>query len=105
MSVLPKYLSSDGCRPDRRPFSRRRAVSLFAAAAVLSTCALAWTARFQLGWPKQYPVPPPGTSLPPLYSEYHEAELRLPQQSWNSTRPRGDEGFFFVAGHVRGSSV
>ncbi|KAI0644612.1 hypothetical protein C8Q79DRAFT_912957 [Trametes meyenii] len=44
-------------------------------------------------------VPPRG--LPPLYSAFHEAELRLPQQNWTQTQPGAHEKFFFVAGHTR----
>ncbi|KAI0794616.1 hypothetical protein C8Q74DRAFT_1445936 [Fomes fomentarius] len=40
--------------------------------------------------------------LPPLYSSYHEAELRLPQHHWNNTTPAEDEKFFYVAGHLHG---
>ncbi len=40
--------------------------------------------------------------LPPVYSAYHSAELRLPQQDWSRTQPAPHEKFFFVAGHTRG---
>ncbi|KAI0633646.1 hypothetical protein C8Q77DRAFT_1217981 [Trametes polyzona] len=45
---------------------------------------------------------PPLHILPPLYSAYHDAELRLPQQDWSRTQPALHEKFFFVAGHTRG---
>ena len=32
--------------------------------------------------------------LPPLYSHYHDRELRLPQQHWNRTEPDGGEKYF-----------
>ncbi|KAI9068394.1 hypothetical protein FKP32DRAFT_164794 [Trametes sanguinea] len=39
--------------------------------------------------------------LPPLYSQFHDAELRLPQQDWNQSDPGPNEKFLFVAGHTR----
>ena len=36
--------------------------------------------------------------LPPLFSQYHEHELRLPQQDWNRTQPREHEKYFYVSG-------
>ncbi|RPD63753.1 hypothetical protein L227DRAFT_598834 [Lentinus tigrinus ALCF2SS1-6] len=39
--------------------------------------------------------------LPPLYTEYHNVELSLPQQDWTKTEPSEGERFFFVAGHTR----
>ncbi|CDO72791.1 hypothetical protein BN946_scf184994.g44 [Trametes cinnabarina] len=41
-------------------------------------------------------------ALPPLYSRFHNAELRLPQQNWNQSRPGPHEKFLLVAGHTRG---
>ncbi|KAI0829020.1 hypothetical protein BC628DRAFT_1315775 [Trametes gibbosa] len=38
----------------------------------------------------------------PTYSEYHEAELRLPQHHWERKQPENNETFFFVAGHLTG---
>ena len=49
-------------------------------------------------------APPLPKGLPPLYSAYHDIELRLPQQDWTQTEPAPGEKFFFVAGHTRGES-
>ncbi|KAH9940544.1 uncharacterized protein BXZ73DRAFT_88761 [Epithele typhae] len=46
--------------------------------------------------------PPAGAVLPPLYSEYHAAELQLPQHNWSKTQPDWEDRFFFVAGHTSG---
>ncbi|KAI0661162.1 hypothetical protein C8Q70DRAFT_911435 [Cubamyces menziesii] len=46
-------------------------------------------------------TPPLPKGLPPLYSAYHDVELRLPQQDWTRTKPAPGEKFFFVAGHTR----
>ncbi|KAH9854348.1 hypothetical protein C2E23DRAFT_818297 [Lenzites betulinus] len=46
-------------------------------------------------------VPTLSTSLPPLYENYHRAELSLPQHHWEQTEARKDEKFLFVAGHSR----
>ncbi|KAI0676131.1 hypothetical protein C8Q78DRAFT_964081 [Trametes maxima] len=47
------------------------------------------------------PVPPSGLhSAPPLYSEYHWAELALPQHKWNVGVPASEEKFFYAAGHA-----
>ncbi|KAJ2978334.1 hypothetical protein NUW54_g11298 [Trametes sanguinea] len=40
------------------------------------------------------PPLPAVQGLPPLYSQFHDAELRLPQQDWNQSRPGPDEKFF-----------
>ena len=47
-------------------------------------------------------APPLPKGLPPLYSAYHDVELRLSQQDWTRTEPAPGEKFFFVAGHTRG---
>ena len=106
--MLTKF-ASDGYRlvggAESRAYVRRRLLSLLVVVFLLSTSALLWTAittgRLRLPW--TYQVPPPGTYLPPLYSQYHTAELELPQHNWSHTRPGEDERFFFVAGHVRGA--
>ncbi|KAI0695426.1 hypothetical protein C8T65DRAFT_584301 [Cerioporus squamosus] len=45
----------------------------------------------------------PGARLPPLYSQYHEYELRLPQHHWHAPSHEAEPKFFFVPGHSRGS--
>ncbi|KAM5542589.1 hypothetical protein V8D89_003550 [Ganoderma adspersum] len=45
----------------------------------------------------------PGMRLPPLYSQYHEHELSLPQHHWHAASHDGEPKFFFVPGHSRGS--
>ena len=37
-------------------------------------------------------------ALPPLFSQYHERELRLPQQDWNRAAPAEHEKYFNVPG-------
>ena len=44
----------------------------------------------------------PGQRLPPLYSQYHEYELRLPQHHWHAPSHEAEPKFFFVPGHSRG---
>ncbi|KAI1788493.1 hypothetical protein LXA43DRAFT_974821 [Ganoderma leucocontextum] len=44
-----------------------------------------------------------GMRLPPLYSQYHEYELGLPQHHWHATSHEGEPKFLFVSGHNRGS--
>ncbi|TBU29051.1 hypothetical protein BD311DRAFT_837218 [Dichomitus squalens] len=44
-----------------------------------------------------------GLRLPPLYSQYHQNELRLPQHHWHATSHEDEPKFFFVPGHSRGS--
>ncbi|KAI1785376.1 hypothetical protein LXA43DRAFT_1038444, partial [Ganoderma leucocontextum] len=38
--------------------------------------------------------------LPPLYSQYHAREVRLPQQDWDRTRPGEHEKYFYVSGFL-----
>ncbi|KAI1785377.1 hypothetical protein LXA43DRAFT_144063 [Ganoderma leucocontextum] len=47
-------------------------------------------------WPA--PRTPSLHDLPPLYSHYHDRELRLPQQRWNRTEPEEHEKYFYVSG-------
>ncbi len=44
----------------------------------------------------------PGARLPPLYSQYHEYDLRLPQHHWHASSHEAEPKFFFVPGHSRG---
>ncbi|KAI0652588.1 hypothetical protein C8Q79DRAFT_899661 [Trametes meyenii] len=76
---------------------RNRRLSLVAAAAfslstylALRTCGLAFSGT-ATGTQEVH-------GQPPTYSEYHKAELQLPQHRWPGTHP---ERFFFVAGHSR----
>lgn len=46
----------------------------------------------------------PGMRLPPLYSQYHEYELRLPQHHWKAASHDAEPKFFFVPSHSRGTS-
>ncbi|KAL1951083.1 hypothetical protein VTO73DRAFT_232 [Trametes versicolor] len=52
--------------------------------------------------PYQAPSIPNEPAYPPTYSDYHRAELQLPQHHWDQTHPAGGEKFFFVAGHTKG---
>ncbi|KAI0747642.1 hypothetical protein C8Q80DRAFT_1120344 [Daedaleopsis nitida] len=45
----------------------------------------------------------PGARLPPLYSQYHEYELGLPQHHWHATPHEGEPKVFFMAGHNWGN--
>ena len=51
-----------------------------------------------------WPVPhtPSLHDLPPLYSHYHDCELRLPQQDWNRVEPKENEKYFYVSGFRTG---
>ncbi|KAL7284994.1 hypothetical protein ACG7TL_000083 [Trametes sanguinea] len=80
----------------------------------LAVLTLIWKTFWQSGeWfaPRPFrdtdppPLPPPpeiAAPMPPLYENYHQAELSLPQHHWEQTRPNKDEKFLFVAGHSRG---
>ena len=44
----------------------------------------------------------PGRRLPPLYSQWHQRDLALPQQHWNAASHESEPKFFAVPGHTRG---
>ena len=46
-----------------------------------------------------------GMRLPPLYSQYHNYELNLPQHHWHAKSHEDEPKFFFVPGHSRGTNV
>ncbi|TBU44070.1 hypothetical protein BD309DRAFT_959243 [Dichomitus squalens] len=98
--MLPRYsreflLSGFDSKPT---VTRRNFLVGIVVFALVVSGAYAWR---QLGRPGLIAIPP--TELaPPLYTEYHEAELHLPQHDWSKTRPGDGQRFFFVAGHVRG---
>lgn len=45
----------------------------------------------------------PGKRLPPLYSQYHQYELDLPQHHWDSTSHESEPKYLFVSGHTWGA--
>lgn len=45
----------------------------------------------------------PGLRLPPLFSQYHEHELALPQHHWHAASHEGEPKFLFIPGHNRGT--
>ncbi|KAI0717233.1 hypothetical protein C8T65DRAFT_707305 [Cerioporus squamosus] len=88
---------------DRPALPRGRPLYLVAGAAFVLTCLyLAATDSDALSFSWSSHSPSSTHDLPPLYTEYHNAELRLPQQDWTKTEPSEGERFFFVAGHTRG---
>ena len=111
--MLSNYSSSDrygynykhlGSGAERRTCQCARRRVFIVAAGLISTCTIVWAvASGGLPFWRRLKEPPPGTVLPPLYAEYHEAELRLPQQNWDITEPMEGEKFFYVAGHIRGA--
>lgn len=62
-------------------------------------------AHGELHW-QEYPSPPtPAVLPPPLYSEFHYAQLQLPHQDWSKTKPSENERFFLAASHAYGMSL
>ena len=45
----------------------------------------------------------PGRRLPPLYHQWHQRDLSLPQNHWHAASHESEPGFFFVPGHTRGA--
>ncbi|KAI0738711.1 hypothetical protein C8Q80DRAFT_1113459 [Daedaleopsis nitida] len=93
--LLPQWSGYQLLHTQRRTITGRHVAPVLACLAVIS----------YIAWTFLTPVPPhpsvPHTT-PPLYSAYHEEILRLPQHNWNQSRPRDDEKFFYVAGHLHG---
>ncbi len=44
----------------------------------------------------------PGMRLPPLYSQYHQNELALPQHRWHAVSHEDEPKYLFVSGHTWG---
>ncbi|KAI0351363.1 hypothetical protein OH77DRAFT_1411302 [Trametes cingulata] len=89
-----------------RSSARCRVLCVFITAVVLlSTWLILWSETLLSGvWrPFSTHNPHPSTPHPdpPLFPEYHQKELLLPQHKWNQTHPGPDDKFFFVAGHAR----
>lgn len=106
--MLPRFSRKGAYRPlvDAEPaaaYFRRHILLLFVGVTTTAACIFLYTAQLVDLWTSIEDPPPPGTRLPPLYSDYHASELQLPQQDWGRTSPADDEKFFFVAGHVRGT--
>ncbi|KAI0743492.1 hypothetical protein C8Q80DRAFT_1272186 [Daedaleopsis nitida] len=99
--MLPRFATY--YRPlvsDRAPWTRSRYTYL-AAGLTVFLASLYLLGRYRSQAPLLPPVVDVPSPQPPLYSEYHEAELRLPQQDWDKKWPSEDEKFLFVAGHTR----
>ena len=106
--MLPRFFTHSGYRllgVDRPVFPKGRPLyyCVAGAAFVLACLYLATTDldALSFGWSSHAPS---SHDLPPLYTEYHNAELSLPHQDWKKTEPSKGERFFFVAGHTRGTS-
>ncbi|KAM5543118.1 hypothetical protein V8D89_002992 [Ganoderma adspersum] len=85
----------------RTPTSTRTRTGFLAAGLIVIACiciAVQMFVDFEAFsiWPA--PQTPSLHDLPPLYSYYHDRELRLPQQDWNRTGPKEDEKYFYVSG-------
>ncbi|KAI0741413.1 hypothetical protein C8Q80DRAFT_1109813 [Daedaleopsis nitida] len=103
--LLPKFATH--CRPsgaDRFAWVKTRYTCFAAAFVVIVTFFHFYGRRYAEPNPAhvnpQERLPTPAVLLPPLYSEFHDAELRLSHQDWSKTRPSENERFLFVASHV-----
>ncbi|KZT66359.1 hypothetical protein DAEQUDRAFT_456807 [Daedalea quercina L-15889] len=93
----------------RPPYTRRRHIRyVLLALLVLVTAVLAWTWLFFQG---RVGLAEPilralakESDLPPLYAEYHQLELSLPQHNLNSSTSDGQQvKYLWIANHIRGN--